>query len=365
MLPRIIQIEVTTACQLRCVFCPHTVLAKQWNTAHLSWETFSSLLPFVRHAKLVHLQGWGEPLLHPHLWDMAAAIKERRGRVSLTTNALLLDKAATRELCHIGFDLVAISVAGARAETNDSLRAGSHFNHICANISYLCQLRPRPKVNLVMQMMKSNMEELPELVTLAARLGVDEVITPNLDYTPADVVDALKVFAPSPNPGYAELVEEAKRKGKELGIKVHIYPLSPQDDVLMCDAEPASNVWISVSGEVAPCPYLALACHGQIPRVFWEESEYISRFSFGNVATGLDHVLNDQPARSFRETFARRIRTDRLSTVADIRTSTLPKVSSSLVSFFELVSRMTPTAKTAELPPPPDICRKCYKLYGL
>lgn len=364
-LPKIIQIEVTTACQLLCVFCPHTVMAKEWVRTHMSWEVFSSLLPFVRHTKLVHLQGWGEPLLHPRLWDMAVAIKERHGRVSLTTNALLLDESAAKEACRIGLDLVAISVAGALGETNDSLRAGSHLEPICANISYLCKLKPRPKVHLVMQMMRPNIEELPELVTLAARLGVDEVIAPNLDYTPTEEVDALRAFNRSGDHNCTELTEEATRRGRELGIKVHLYPLSPRDDVLVCDADPVHNVWISVSGEVAPCPYLALPCRGQIPRLFWGKKEDLARFSFGNVLEGLDRVLNGQAARSFREAFSRRLLADRLGTMTDVNSSSLPRVSSTSVDFFESLAQMTRRERSSALPPAPDICPTCYKLYGL
>jgi len=365
VLPRIIQIEVTTACQLRCLFCPHTALGDNWIKTHMSWETFSCLLPFVRHTRLVHLQGWGEPLLNPRLWDMAAAIRERRGRVSLTTNAMLLDDDAAQEILRIGFDLVAVSVAGAQGEKNDSLRIGSDFERICANIDHLCSLKRHPKVHLVMQMMKVNMEELPELVRLAARLGVDEVIAPNLDYSPAHEVDDLRAFDRSPDSHYMELTNEAVREGKELGVKVHIAPLSPRDDVLMCDADPPYNVWISASGEVTSCPYLAMSLRGKTPRVFWKEIEELPRFSYGNVRSGLDSVLNGQVARAFREAYTRRLLADRVDAVTEANVASMPRVSSSSVHFFESLARMTSKDRRSEIPPPPDICRKCYKLYGL
>ncbi|MDI6893076.1 MAG: radical SAM protein [Bacillota bacterium] len=129
-LPRIVQLEVTSACQLRCRFCPRTALADSWITTHLPWESFTALLSDAPRLELVHLQGWGEPLLHPRLWDMAAALKGAGCRVSLTTNAVLLDQQASREACRLGVDLVAISVAGARAATNDSLRLGSSLDRI-------------------------------------------------------------------------------------------------------------------------------------------------------------------------------------------------------------------------------------------
>jgi len=330
----------------------------------MSWEIFASLLPYVRRMELVHLQGWGEPLLHPHIWDMAAAIKERRGRVSMTTNAVLLDKAASHEICRIGVDLVAISVAGARAATNDSLRVGSHLDQICTNISYLCQLKPRPQVNLVMQMTKPNLEELPELVALAVRLGADEVIVPNLDYIPSAEVDAFKAFAFSPDLHQIELLDEAQRKGKELGIKVTMYPLRPRSDVLVCDADPLHNVVITICGEVTPCVYLSLPLRQNIPRLFWEKAESIPRFSFGRVTEGLNQVLKNKTARSFREAFARRLQVDTLDAIAD-KVPSLLSPRSTLAGFPKPLAQTTSLTKSATLLPPPDPCHNCYKFYGL
>jgi len=364
-LPRIVQLEVTTACQLRCIFCPRTVLADRWVVANLPWEIFSSLLPSLRGTELVHLQGWGEPLLHPRFWDMAAAIKERHIRVSLTTNAVLLDKTASHEACRVGVGLIAISVAGARAKTNDSLRLGSRLDQICANVSYLCQLEPRPTVNLVMQMMKPNLEELPELVILASRLGADGVVVPNLDYTPTAEVDALKAFAFSPDPHQAELVEEAQKRSQELGVKLNIYPLRPSNNVLICEADPLHNVWITVGGEVAPCPYLALSCQGDFPRLFWGEEECLSHLTFGKLTEGLDQVSNNQAAQSFHKAFTRRLRTNKLDIMTSVALSAMPRIRSTSSAFLEPLTRAISPRKAAALPLPPKPCRNCYKLYGL
>jgi len=213
-------------------------------------------------------------------------------------------------------------------------------------------------------MMKPNLEELPELVTLAARLGVDGVVAPNLDYTPTAEVDALKAFSFSPDLHQAELTDEAQTKGKELGVKVHIYPLRPSSDVLMCDADPVHNVWITVWGEVAPCAYLALPCRGDFPRLFWGKEEHLSRFSFGKVTEGLDKVLNGQEARSFRQAFARRLQVDTLDAIAD-KVPSLLSPRSTLAGFLKPLAQPTFLRKSAALLPPPDLCRNCYKFYGL
>ncbi|MCL4465253.1 MAG: hypothetical protein M1401_00245 [Chloroflexi bacterium] len=60
-----LQVEITTRCFLHCTFCPHETLRAQWRAEDMSLATFQRLVPAFRLAKFVHLQGWGEPLLHP------------------------------------------------------------------------------------------------------------------------------------------------------------------------------------------------------------------------------------------------------------------------------------------------------------
>jgi len=342
--PRIVQLEVTSACQLRCRFCPRTILADSWITAHLPWDSFAALLPDARRVEQVHLQGWGEPLLHPRLWDMAAALKKAGCRVSLTTNAMLLDSAASREACRLGIDLVAVSVAGARATTNDSLRLGSSLERIAAHVAFLCEQRPRPRVVLIMQMMSPNLPELPELVTLAARLGADEVSAPNLDYIPSPEVDALRAFGREPDPLAAQVMTEARRRGEELGVAVRLWGLSPRDDVMVCEADPLHNLWVAVDGRASSCAYLALPCRRPFPRLFGGVREEVDRCTFGDISRGLAAVWNSREARRFRQAFARRHHWGQLGFALDA-----------------LLNRAAPAAP----PDPPSPCRHCYKLYGI
>ncbi|MDQ7785248.1 MAG: hypothetical protein RDU20_20350, partial [Desulfomonilaceae bacterium] len=65
-----IQVEVTSHCNAECVYCPHAVSKRSRHQTHMSMDTFEKLLPFFRRTAHVHLQGWGEPLLHPRFFEM-------------------------------------------------------------------------------------------------------------------------------------------------------------------------------------------------------------------------------------------------------------------------------------------------------
>jgi len=77
-----LQIEVTSRCCLKCEMCPRSALAHQWPEIDLSWEAFQRIVPVFGYVQHVHLQGWGEPLLHPRLAEMIAAAKAAGCRVA-------------------------------------------------------------------------------------------------------------------------------------------------------------------------------------------------------------------------------------------------------------------------------------------
>ena len=80
-----IQVEVTSVCPGRCVYCPHTTQAGYWRSRHMEAATFARLWPLMQESGRVHLQGWGEPFLHPRFMDFAALARKAGCRVSTTT----------------------------------------------------------------------------------------------------------------------------------------------------------------------------------------------------------------------------------------------------------------------------------------
>ncbi|WP_180371605.1 radical SAM protein [Neomoorella thermoacetica] len=71
----------------------------------------------MRQVGLIYFQGWGEPLLHPRLFDMMQAAKEQGRRVGFTTNGILLGTAVLERLVEMQSDILGLSVAGGNQVT--------------------------------------------------------------------------------------------------------------------------------------------------------------------------------------------------------------------------------------------------------
>src|SRR5204863_5748659 len=95
-LPKFLQIEPVGQCNLRCQMCP--IQFRQDGPpygplAFMDFGTFTRLVDDLPSLQELHLQGLGEPMMHPRFFDMVAYAASRGVRVSTNTNMTLLNPA--------------------------------------------------------------------------------------------------------------------------------------------------------------------------------------------------------------------------------------------------------------------------------
>jgi MoaA/NifB/PqqE/SkfB family radical SAM enzyme len=347
---RVLQIEVTSRCPLRCSFCPNKTLGANWIHGDLPWSVFADCIaPHLPRFDLAYLQGWGEPLLHPHLWEMIHATRAAGCRVGFTTCGDWLDEAKSARLLDEGVDILSVSFAGATPAMHESLRVGSDFRRLGANVECMARLKKErglaaPIVELHFLMMRANMHELPIFVRVAASLGADEIVATNVTYAPTREVEAQRVFGTIPEPRHAAFVADAEREAKRLGIKFRAYPLTMDQHVLECDAQPTETAFVNHLGQVAPCVYLGLPVRGSAPRLFQGQDHPITPVNFGNVCLDLIAALASPERAKFAGAFRAR-KAFAYSALA--------------------LSAASGMRDPVTLPEPPFACRDCYKLYGV
>lgn len=344
------QIEVTSRCSTGCVFCPHDALLEEWIEGDLPLDLYrEKIAPHLDWFDLVYLQGWGEPMLHPHLWEMLALAKQKGCRTGFTTNGSWLKDEENNRLLDLGVNMISVSFAGTAAGVHESLRTHSGFAQLCKNFESLANLKRQrqmahPWLELHFLMTRANLGEFPALVALAASLGADEVVATNLTYSPSLALDRMHVFGEPPLPEDVEIIQQAKKSAEGLGIPLRIYPLQAEPGTLVCDADPIHTVYINHRGEVTPCVYLGLTVRGRIPRFYQGESHPFDTMSFGNISNGLEPALKGKERARFLEAFKRR------------------NLSSSPLAMF---TYMAGQGADEGLPPPPVPCQHCYKMLGV
>ena len=347
---RVAQIEITSRCSTGCVFCPHDALSDHWLEGDIPLGFYSEhIAPHLGLFDLVYLQGWGEPMLHPHLWDMLALAKDKGCRTGFTTNGAWLEGEQNQRLLDMDVDMISVSFAGTAAPVHESLRTNSRFDALCQNFENLANLKKQrgyehPWLELHFLVTRANLGEFPALVELAAALGADEVVATNLTYSPSLGLDHMHIFGNQPLPEDLELIDQAKQVAERLNLPLRVYPLQTEPTTLVCDADPVNTVYINHRGEVTPCVYLGLTVKGQIPRFYHGVSHPFDTISFGNVSTDLVKALQGKERETFIAAFQRR------------------NVGGNPLAMF---AYMTDQESETELPLPPVPCQHCYKMLGV
>ncbi|MBI5895939.1 MAG: radical SAM protein, partial [Desulfobacterales bacterium] len=266
-----LQVEITTRCTGRCRYCPHTLLAPRWRSGDLGWEAFARLWPLLRKATRVHLQGWGEPLLHPDFFKMAALARKAGCAVSTTTCGLHMSDDLARRLVDSGIDIIAFSLVGTDAASN-AARTGISFEAVCAAIEQLQQVRRAHQgvhleLHIAYLMLASSMEAVQELPALMQRLGVHAAVVSTLDYLPAPHL-ATDGFACHETEKLARakvLLQAAADEARRWGVAFHYGLPDPSAPGTRCRENPQRALFIGVDGGMSPCTRTQVPLSGDDP----------------------------------------------------------------------------------------------------
>jgi len=172
--------NITRTCNLRCVHC-YSDSGPQAYPGELTLEECERVLDDLAAFEVpaVLLSG-GEPLVHPHFWEIAAGARERGIGVTLSTNGTLIDWEAARRIKDLGFRYVGVSLDGL-GEVNDRFRGRKGaFERALAGIRNL--KRARQKVGLRLTLTRRNYQALDAIFDLIERERIDRACFYHLVY---------------------------------------------------------------------------------------------------------------------------------------------------------------------------------------
>ena len=309
-----LEIDVSNRCNIRCRMCyfsfDRTFHAK---AVYMKPGTFASIADSVLpHAKAVMLSLGSEPLMSPdfvRVLELAALY--RVPELGFYTNALLMNDRVIDAILQNGVTLVAISVDGATKTTFESIRRGASFELLLRNVRALVRRRAEgggslPRVRFGVVMMRQNIKELPDVVTLAWRLGVEE-----LNFFHAAVYDGLDMESESLVHHKAlsnAYLAEARARAHELGLTIVHNPSPFRLDTSATTISPLPrsarstgpycrfpffHVSIDSGGRVLPCPF----AHGEAAFGVVSSEMPFERIWLGPAFTELRHriLTNDPP----------------------------------------------------------------------
>jgi pyrroloquinoline quinone biosynthesis protein E len=172
--------ELTHRCPLHCVYCSNP-LELEARTTELSTEEWSRV--FQEAAALGVLQAdftGGEPLTRPDILDLIRAARAARLYVNLITSGLPLDESRLEALVQAGLDHFQLSFQGAREEVANEISGTRAHAQKLRVLEWLKRHRIAVTLNFVMH--RRNIEQLPEMLSLAESSSASRVEFANVQY---------------------------------------------------------------------------------------------------------------------------------------------------------------------------------------
>ncbi|WP_447984750.1 radical SAM protein [Nitrospira sp. Nam74] len=187
-LPTFLQIEPVGQCNLQCRMCPVMFREDSPGTgrpAFMHFEHFIAVIEQFPRLKELHLQGMGEPMMHPQLFEMVAYAFHKGITVTTNTNLTLMSEGRAEQCVTSGLSVLHVSLDGATAATYEAIRQGAKFQRVVDNIDKVCRAKKRlgsrtPLLRLVVVVMRRNLEELPDLVRRAHEWSIQSVFVQHL-----------------------------------------------------------------------------------------------------------------------------------------------------------------------------------------
>jgi radical SAM protein with 4Fe4S-binding SPASM domain len=296
-LPGFVQIEPVGQCNLRCRMCPVS-LREEKPPAFMDFDVFCRLLDQFSGVKELHLQGLGEPLLHPRFFDMVRYAAARGIDVSTNTNLTALSPRRAEECVKSGLARAFVSLDAADAPAYEYIRVGARFSKVLRNLAWLTEAKARhgaatPEIRLVAVAMRRNLEQLPALVRLAHAHRVHSLSVQQLAHDFSEASLPLK-YAPmrrfvddetlaGEDPARVRhWFDAARAVAAELGVALRLPGTGSGRKG--CDW-PWRGAYVAYSGEAMPCCMVATP----------------DRASFGSMTReGVAQVWNNAAYRNFR-----------------------------------------------------------------
>ncbi len=278
--------------------------------AFMDFALFERIIADLPALRDLHLQGLGEPMMHPRFFDMVECATNRGIRVTTSSNLTLLNERRAERAVSSGLDTIHVSIDAASPELYARIRVRSRLDRVSAGLARLLAARAArssrtPHLRLTAVVMRQNLHELPDLVRLAHRWSFESMFVQHLahdfgeDRLPARYRPMRRFVEEqtllNEDAGRIErYFGQARQVAGELGIELRLPRVTPTrhppgtPGSQRCDW-PWRGAYLSYQGLAMPCCMIATP----------------DRLNFGSVAAqSIQTVWSSSQYERFREQLA-------------------------------------------------------------
>lgn len=224
--------DLTPRCNIYCTMCLLPLEEDHSKGAEMAEPVFRRIADEVfPRAKSVSLSCGSEPFMSKRfLPALETAVAAGVPNLRFVTNGLLMTDEAIEKIVDLGINRVMVSLDGATAATYESIRVGGKFDRLVDRLLALDRIKKArgsktPVVRFSWVLMRSNLDEVLELIELARRVGAGEIYLRHLvPFAELDVTRELVFDTPHT---VNSVLDEAWARCRRYGIRMTSLPKLP------------------------------------------------------------------------------------------------------------------------------------------
>lgn len=292
--PRYIELEVTTVCDKKCIFCEHTY----WNekSRHLTFEEFKHIINQFPDLKWTNLTGEGTAFLNKDYIRMIEYLKQKDIPVYLVDHFNMVDDTIAKKLIQLGVDGIYISLDAATKKTYEEIKVGCDFNIVVDNIKNFIRIKkelrtPIPELCFRYVITTKNINEMSQFVNLISSFGDKSDLGDGsrIEFCGLLEFDAIKDYKVHnvPESLTQNILQTANEKNQRV-MFCHSEPKThPPLEHCLAWMEP----YIMMGGYVLPCCSVLMS----------NKRDFLREKSFGNVfKQSFKDIWNSERYKNFR-----------------------------------------------------------------
>jgi MoaA/NifB/PqqE/SkfB family radical SAM enzyme len=288
-----IEMEHTTICDKKCLFCEHTY----WNekNARITLSQLKSIVDPIRSLRWINITGEGSGFLNKDFIPILQYLRKRHLNVNFVDEFEFIDQRISRKIIELGINSIYISFDAATKTTYEKIKKGCDFERVLQNIRTLLELKekmksPFPVLHFRFIITTLNYKEMPEYLKLMSSLKnrgvrarvefVGLLTFPEIEqyYIPIEQI---------PEDVLTKTYENALRYGINLYL-THTSSRLPSINKCGAWVEP----YILIGGEVISCCAIVMS----------NKRKFLRDNSFGNVyKKPFMDIWNSDKYRNFRK----------------------------------------------------------------
>ena len=251
--------QITNECNLACLHCIEESGPGKAFRDELSRDQVFGVLAQLLDQQVPYLSfSGGEPMVHPHFFEMAEYVCARGAQLKVETNGHFLTPANCERLQRLGVKAVQVSFDGATRETFNKMRVRGEFNTALEGARNLRAAGVPIEINY--SPTRFNVHEIGAAVDMAYELGAYSFYTGRTMYT-GNAVKTWHLLAPD-EAQYEEFFRTLHAKTEEYcgRMRVHFHEMGLLEELRYRLHHPAALLIVLPNGLVKLINALPFIC---------------------------------------------------------------------------------------------------------